>query len=138
LVVTFDYRLWNSEPRIQPYRDLANQPGIEYVGMLPRAQLLQAQAEAEAHIYPCTFDENFCLASLECQLQSTPTFGTTVGALPTTIGTGGSCSSDPVGEVIRSLQQPQEQKALLQAAAKAHALSLTWDHTAAAWERFLA
>lgn len=140
LHVTFDYRLWNSHPGVEAYRHIAAQPGIEYLGMVPRRRLLQAQAEAELHAYPCTFDENFCLASLECQMQGTPSVTTRAGALPETVkyGSGWCCQVQHVPQVVADILRDRESLHRHSQQAREHALERTWAHTAAAWDAFIA
>lgn len=139
LDITFDYRLWNRDENTSQYRWLANQPGINYHGLVDRRELLQLQAQAQIHIYPCTFPENFCLAALECQLQSTPNITTAIGALPSTVGSGGytlNSYDDIINKTITYLRNPQS-LVVLQNSAKQHALTLTWDKSAEAWENFI-
>jgi glycosyltransferase involved in cell wall biosynthesis len=140
LAVTFDYRLWNSDPKVERFRALAQQEGIDYYGLLPRRSLLEQQAAAELHCYPCTFPENFCLASLECQLQGTPTITTNIGALPETVKTGcGWVTPSPQGVIDTTIAVLKDRPVLNlhSLLARESALTRTWTHSAAAWEAFL-
>lgn len=89
LVVTSDYSLWGRAAGSEGYRDLfAGMPGVEFLGNIPRPRLIEEQKTSVLHVYPCTVAELFCLASIECQAAGTPTVGTALGALNTTVADG--------------------------------------------------
>ncbi|WP_199621730.1 glycosyltransferase family 4 protein [Paenibacillus alkalitolerans] len=87
LVITMDYSLWGFEPGIGSYKDLfKGLDGINYLGKIPRRQLIEEQKTSVLHIYPCDGPyEMFCLASMECQAAGTPTVATCQGALTSTV-----------------------------------------------------
>lgn len=86
LTVTSDYTLWGAtEPLNMQYRmRLAGQPGIRFLGNIPRQQLVDEQCRAEVNLYPCNYDENFCIAIAECQVAGVYCITTDRGALKTT------------------------------------------------------
>lgn len=47
------------------YEQMNKLDGVEYVGPIPRKELLQLQAEAQILLYPSTYDEMCCIAALE-------------------------------------------------------------------------
>lgn len=47
------------------YEQMSKLDGVEYVGPIPRRELLQLQAEAQILLYPSTYDEMCCIAALE-------------------------------------------------------------------------
>lgn len=90
LVITMDYTLWGYEPDIKVYRNMFKDlKGVNYLGKIPRQQLIAEQKTSMLHIYPCDGPyEMFCLASLECQAAGTPTVATHQGALSSTVQNG--------------------------------------------------
>ncbi|GAX91974.1 glycosyltransferase family 4 protein [Effusibacillus lacus] len=90
LVITMDYSLWGFEPGIDEFRGLfKGLDGVNYLGNIPREQLIKQQKASMLHIYPCDGPyEMFCLASMECQAAGTPTVATSQGALSTTVQDG--------------------------------------------------
>lgn len=104
LAITGDYTLWGSPtPQNEEFKALfAGMEGVEFLGKVSRARLIEEMGKAELHVYPCDYEvqvpytdikvagENFCLASLECQAAGTPTVATPNGALVTTVDNGNS------------------------------------------------
>lgn len=102
LAITGDYSLWGRTPdnpdadwgkgpSTEDYRRLfADMPGVQFLGKVPRDALIQEQKTSVLHVYPCTVPELFCLSSMECQAAGTPTVGTALGALCTTVQDGGT------------------------------------------------
>jgi glycosyltransferase involved in cell wall biosynthesis len=92
LVVTGDLTLWGLPSAAGWARQLfADLPGVRFLGRVPRPQLVELQKRSVLHVYPCIFQELFCLASLECQAAGALTVTSDLGALPTTVedGVGG-------------------------------------------------
>jgi glycosyltransferase involved in cell wall biosynthesis len=92
LVVTSDYRLWGrgNDPGNHEFAATARRlRAVEFLGKVPRADLVRYQREAEVMAFPCVYDENFCIAAMECiAAGAVPvTFG--FGAVPTTVGPSG-------------------------------------------------
>jgi len=97
LVVTSDYRLWgNQYPMNDVYRNISkNLPDIEFLGKIPRKDLIKEQLESEAQLYPCIYDENFCISTSECQMAGNFCITSSKGALETTNQTDGKISGNP-------------------------------------------
>lgn len=90
LVITGDYRLWGAPlARDLQYRArLADLPGIQYFGKVPRAKLVRLQLESEIMFYPGNYEEMFCIACAECQVAGAIPITGSAGALPTTNQSG--------------------------------------------------
>lgn len=85
LIITSDYRLWGSSANNARYRLMwAGQPDVQFVGAIPRHDLVKRQLEAEIHAYPCVYDELFCISAAECQVAGAIPVTSDWGALPTT------------------------------------------------------
>lgn len=90
LIITSDYTLWGApEPyNIQFKLKFAGMPGVKFVGNVPRHELVEYQQSSEIQLYPCIYDENFCIATAECQVAGNYCITSTRGALETTNFTG--------------------------------------------------
>jgi len=64
--------------------------GIDFLGAIPRQKLIEIELESEYFIYPCTYDELFCISCSEAQY---------AGAFPITSSTG-ALSTTNMGEVV--------------------------------------
>ncbi len=88
LVITSDWRLWadwQSEDAIRPRRlSWARHPNVEYKAAVKRPELIQIQKSADLHIYPCIYDELFCIAVAESQVAGAFPVTSDMGSLPTT------------------------------------------------------
>lgn len=88
LVITSDWRLWseNADPHAtNSYRAaFAGLPNVIYRGAISRPELVKAQMEADLHLYPCTYEELFCIAVAESQVAGAFPITSDFGALPTT------------------------------------------------------
>lgn len=94
LLITSDRRLWNdwadgSDTRTHRLA-FGHHPNIIYRGAVKRNELIQIQMEADLHVYPCVYDELFCIAVAESQV---------AGAYPITSDYG-SLSTTNMGRVI--------------------------------------
>lgn len=87
LVITSDYRLWGrtlgmgNEKFIQKAMPLKN---ITFLSAVPRERLIEEQLKAEINVYPCIYDELFCIAIAESQVAGAYTISSPMGALATT------------------------------------------------------
>jgi glycosyltransferase involved in cell wall biosynthesis len=80
LVITSDYRLWGVAPSNEHFKiKFMLMDGVEYVGAIPRKQLLEEELKAELLLYPSNYEELFCYAVAEAEF---------AGAYPITSGTG--------------------------------------------------
>ncbi len=85
LVITSDYTLWGSGSGVSRHRlNWAGMEGVNYMGNIPRADLVKQQLEAEIMPYPCVYDELFCISAAECQVAGALPVTSTAGALTTT------------------------------------------------------
>jgi len=86
LVVTSDYRLWGcGEARNDHYRTLfMDNPSARMLGAIKRPQLVEEEMRADLFVYPCTFDEQFCISCSEAQVARAYPITSNEGALPTT------------------------------------------------------
>lgn len=109
LVITSDWRLWTdyaSEENIRHYRlAYSRHPNVSYRAAVKRHELIQIQQEAELHIYPCIYDELFCIAVAESQV---------AGAFPVTSNQG-SLQTTNMGRVLHgNPQDPRWQDTFVQ------------------------
>lgn len=88
LVITSDWRLWSEQAdpfATNPYRiAFASLPNVSYLGAVSRQKLIRCQMEADLHLYPCTYEELFCISVAESQVAGTVPLTSNRGALPTT------------------------------------------------------
>lgn len=92
LFITSDYRLWgrSNNPGNQEFRARAAPlPSVQFLGAVPRADLVMHQRAAELLPYPSQYEECFCLAAMEAIAAGCTPVGTPIGALPTTINGSG-------------------------------------------------
>lgn len=88
LVITSDWRLWNPDidkSVIEPWRlHFARQPNVSYIGAVKRNELIEHQMSADLLLYPCTYDELFCIAVAEAQVAGAVPITSQFGAVNTT------------------------------------------------------
>jgi len=86
LTITSDYRLWghHSAANEQHKSRWLVRDSIFFLGALPRERLVDYQLQAEYHLYPCIYDELFCISVAESQVAGAYTLTSGCGALPTT------------------------------------------------------
>ena len=91
LYITSDYTLWGLDyPDNQEFRDmLEKQEGVHFLGKVSRKELVEHQMTAEVMAYPCTYEECFCIASMECIAAGAVPVTTSLGALKTTVSDSG-------------------------------------------------
>jgi glycosyltransferase involved in cell wall biosynthesis len=91
LVITSDYRLWDTPKRNEHYiLQWLSEKNVDFKSAIPRTELIQEQLKADIHFYPSTYDELFCIAVAESQV---------AGAYPITSGTGSLVTTN-MGKVI--------------------------------------
>ena len=93
LVITSDHRLWGSHsPNNHKYRlDLLGCDGIVFLGAIERHELVKHQMQAQIHLFPCIYEELFCISAAECQ---------TVGAYPITSDIGALATTNEFGLIV--------------------------------------
>jgi glycosyltransferase involved in cell wall biosynthesis len=86
LVITSDYRLWgvSSAGNEQHRAKWVAREDFNFLGAVPRMKLVEEQMKSQALIYPCTYNELFCIAVSEAQYAGCYPITTSCGALPTT------------------------------------------------------
>lgn len=88
LVITSDWRLWaewQTEEAVRTYRlAWARHPNVDYRAAIKRSELVKLQMSADLHLYPCVYDELFCIAVAESQVAGAFPVTSDVGALATT------------------------------------------------------
>ena len=86
LVITSDYRLWGVTAQNESYRRMwyAFRDSVKFVGVLPRRAYLDELCKAEMMIYPCSYDELFCISVAEAQWAGVYPITSSIGALKTT------------------------------------------------------
>jgi glycosyltransferase involved in cell wall biosynthesis len=92
LVVTSDYTLWGkgSSPGNFEFRERGRDlPGVTFLGKVPRSKLVQVQRSSEIMAYPCVYDENFCIAAMECIAAGCVPVTYSTGAMATTVSDSG-------------------------------------------------
>jgi len=85
LTITSDYRLWGSS-RLNERHVLSwmKYDDVEFMGAISRAEFIEKELEAEWFIYPCIYDELFCISCAEAQVTGAYPITTANGALSTT------------------------------------------------------
>lgn len=91
LHITSDYRLWGmARAEVDYYRSLSKGlEGINYLGAIPRDELVRLQLSADMLLYPCIYEELFCIACAEAQVAGAFPVTSNTGALKTTNITSG-------------------------------------------------
>jgi glycosyltransferase involved in cell wall biosynthesis len=87
LVITSDYRLWGAHNGAMNERHRVRwitKDKIRFLGAIPRSKLIMEELEADLLVYPCTYDELFCISVAEAQYAGAYPITSSVGALVTT------------------------------------------------------
>jgi glycosyltransferase involved in cell wall biosynthesis len=87
LTITSDWSLWTGgrDVHTMPYRlKWASAKGVNYVGAVKREELIRIQSESEYHLYPCTYEELFCISVAESQVAGCVPVTSMMGAVDTT------------------------------------------------------
>jgi glycosyltransferase involved in cell wall biosynthesis len=151
LTITADRRLWGVDYRgDEEYRaqwaTLGESDRVNYVGAVPRQELVRLQSEAEIFAYPCRYPELFCLSVAECQVAGTVPVTSTAGSLPTTTGVGVKIDEHPdtdafvpkFAEAVVGLLQNRDRLSYLQTQARKYGIKrFKWEGIAEAWEKKL-
>ena len=143
LYITSDYTLWGGNADDESYRErAAKSKGIHYLGKIGREELVKHQMESELMVYPCVYDENFCISAAECIAAGAVPVVMKTGALGTTVGKSGvMVKKDDVlgwaGEVMRLLGDEPARKKLEKAGIERSKKDFNWAILAKQWEEFL-
>lgn len=87
LTITSDYRLWGAGRNNDIHRQkwLAHADGsVKYKGAVPRSELIFEQLSSDIMLYPCSYEELFCIAVAEAECCGVYPITTGIGALGTT------------------------------------------------------
>jgi glycosyltransferase involved in cell wall biosynthesis len=86
LVITSDYTLWGApNPLNQEHRlNWLHHQDVDFMGKIPRAELVKEQLKAEVMPFSCSYEELFCISAAECQVAGAVPVTSGLGALPTT------------------------------------------------------
>lgn len=97
LVITSDYRLWGtSNPRNDKFRmSWFGQPDVEFMGAIPRRELVKEEMKAQVLSYPCIYAELFCISVAEAQVAGAYPVTSDFAAVNTT-NMGTVLSGDPI------------------------------------------
>lgn len=143
LYITSDYTLWGADPLNEDEKGyFAGDKDVHFLGKVSRKELVKHQLTSEIMVYPCDYDENFCISAAECMAAGCYPVTSTYGALATTVGEDGSLIKghprndsfrrDMAEEVIRLLLNPKElaekQKNVREVAKKKYAPELYAQH----------
>lgn len=116
LVITSDYRLWGVDASNEQFRmNWLGIGGVQYLGAIPRRQLIEEVLKSEITLYPSNYDELFCVAIAESQVAGSYPVTSSTGALPTTNmggfvgGSGDDTRNDHVyTNIVESLLNDRE------------------------------
>ena len=125
LVITSDYRLWGAQSAMNENHmtKFIGMPGVEFLGAVPRARMVEEQEKAQIQAYPCTYDELFAIANAECQVAGAYPITPPTGALAST-NMGDLLDGTPTSEewqkrfvhqVVERLSKPEELRQAQQA-----------------------
>jgi len=147
LVITSDYTLWGAGPTNHQHRmNFLNVDGVSFLGAIPRKELAIRQMEAEVLLYPCVYQELFCISAAECQFTGAIPITTAVGALETTNQFGIKVSGMPddpgwvenyIDLVIDLVNDRQTQAAIRDEMMLAAANRFRWERICSEWESLL-
>lgn len=88
LVITSDWRLWvdwASDENIRHFKQaFQRQENVIYHGAINRKKLIEYQLGAQVHLYPCIYEELFCLSVAESQVAGVYPITSNYGALTST------------------------------------------------------
>ncbi len=151
LWVTGGYQLWgysHEEAQERVSSIVGSHPlpdGVRMFGVLPKRQIAELQASCALMLYPCRFDEMFCLAAAECSAAGTPIITSARGALQERVVDGvngilipGELESAQtqqrfVEATVKLLRDPTERQRM-SLAAKQLTSDLTTDAVVAKWK----
>ena len=86
LVITSDYRLWGAQsPMNEKHRmSWIKAKDVIFRGAMRRLEYIEELLKAQLFIYPCTYEELFCISCSEAQYAGAFPITSTIGALQTT------------------------------------------------------
>lgn len=88
LVITSDERLWNRtlspEINMKYQIKMSSAPNVTYLGAINRKELIKHELESQLHLYPCVYEELFCISVAETQIAGAYPITSDCGAVKTT------------------------------------------------------
>lgn len=145
LVITSDYRLWGVDFTDTEGFTVLFPPDwdVSYLSKVDRKILVQHQLGSEVMAYPCTYEECFCIAAMECIAAGAIPVTTAIGAMPTTVGDSGhligiypddpSYDKEFVDEIVKLLTD-KDYASIIRKRGRERALKLySWDHVYTYW-----
>jgi len=85
LIITSDYRLWGvSAAMNEQYMFQFVNKNARVLGAVLRKELIEYQLSSDLMVYPCTYDELFCISVAECSVAGAYPITSSTGALATT------------------------------------------------------
>jgi len=85
VAITSDYRLWGVGASNEHFRvKWMNRSNVLFFGALPRRKYVEELMKSQITLYPCNYDELFCVAIAEAQYAGAYPITSNAGALPTT------------------------------------------------------
>jgi glycosyltransferase involved in cell wall biosynthesis len=107
LVITSDYRLWGATELNEAHRlQWLGVKDVNFMGAISRRDLITQQLMADLMVYPCTYEELFCISVAEAQFAGVYPITSDCGALETTnmgVVLEGAQTHDFVDETIAHL-----------------------------------
>jgi len=148
LVVTSDYTLWGTkDPLNHKYRlAFSRLRNVQFKGNVNRRELIRLQKESEIMLYPCIYDELFCISAAECQVAGAFPITSSMGALESTNEFGILHKGNPkspvwqneyVNLVIETLQNREELRNKIQQGILKAKERFSWDKICERWEDLL-
>ena len=100
LTITGDWSLWNNtdcSQDVMQYRvAFANKKNVNYLSAVKRSELVDIQNKAQFHLYPCTYNELFCISVAESQVAGVIPITSRIGAVDTTNRLGYKIDGNPM------------------------------------------
>ena len=99
LVICYGFHNWESAIKarnnevdkilVSKIKGLMDQPGVKYLGRIPKRELAVHQMESKIWLFPSWFAETFCIGSVENAFAKNAILSTDFAGLKTTIGDAG-------------------------------------------------
>jgi glycosyltransferase involved in cell wall biosynthesis len=137
--ITSDWRLWDANFNVnyvQRYRILfSGFKNVEYHSAVCRTDLVKIQQRSAIHLYPCTYDELFCIAVAETQYVGCVPVTTHTGALETTnMGYKSDDMNELAEQTVWLLDHPKEHQVQIDLTRQLAANRFSPDRIAALWD----
>jgi len=86
LIITSDYRLWGGSQNNERHRIhwMPERDSVQFLGAVKRPRLIEEELKADLLVYPCVYDELFCVSCAEAEVAGAYSITSDKGALSTT------------------------------------------------------